>query len=148
MMFCYTGGKTFRRSIEISKQQHWVWKEFSQREPVQLCVVYHSSLRSGCCDISTWSGNSMSASKIREMSARTQLTISLTAVAAVFPRVHSVCLWIRTARMALHDRAPAMDGYLGVRPDQCPGQNGGDCRSLRWRNFRGNSGRWEGPQGN
>ena len=88
----------------------------------------------------------MSASKIREMSGGTQWKISLPEVAAVFPRVHSVWLWIWTARMAVHDRAPKLDGYLGVGPDHSLGQNCGDFRCLRWRNLRGNSGRWEGPK--
>jgi len=28
------------------------------------------------------------------------------------------------------ERAPGTDGYLGVRPEDCPGQTGGDCRCL------------------
>ena len=58
----------------------------------------------------------------------------------VNPSVQSVRLQVRTGRTAVSGRAPGPDGYLGVRPDDCPGRTGGPCRCLRWRNFPGNAG--------
>ena len=69
------------------------------------------------------------------------------AVCSVFPSIQSVRLWVRTGRMALPERAPRRDWYLGIRPDDSPGRTGGDCRCLRWRNFPGKSGWRMGSQG-
>jgi len=41
---------------------------------------------------------------------------------AVFPIVQSVRLRVRTGRTAVSERVPGTEGYLGVRPDDCPGR--------------------------